>query len=445
MSKTIATMPSPRRSLCSNPLTLKKLKIWWLSRARICHTASPVEITQRREIPRRPYVKHSNKYAMVPSHALQRHFDLEKRQTLLEALSNTFDGNRIEMRSLQFGVVTSGVSYLNVREALPDFSVLKIGMTYPVPHQLIRNFASQVKYLYVAGENRPFLEEEILALGVAVEGKQQLLRVGELTAEALRRRILHTSAGQKPPAEDIPERPPQFCPGCGHRGVFHLLAKHRLIVIGDIGCYSLAALPPHDAMDTIVCMGASIGMDHGFRKVAATSECTVAVIGDSTFAHSGLASLANVVYNSGTSTIIILDNHITVMTGHQPSPSSGKTLKGQDAPILDPTAVSKALGIRNVHECDSYDLASLERLLLDSISRKECSVIVVRERCAIVDRKPYGPPYKVTDECKVCLRLGCPAITLENNQPFILDYLCYGCGICVKICPNRAIVAGDEP
>ncbi|MBI5724086.1 MAG: indolepyruvate ferredoxin oxidoreductase subunit alpha [Planctomycetes bacterium] len=412
---------------------------------RVCHTACVVEVGERAETPRRPYRKNSDKYTMVPSHAYTRHFEVEKRQTRLEALSNTSELNRIEMRSLEYGVITSGLSYQNVREALPEFSVLKIGLTYPVPRQIIRNFASQVRYLYVVEENRPFLEDEILALGIPVECKELLLRFGELPAEALRRRILHVKSPQKGPADDVPKRPPQFCPGCGHRGIFHLLAKHKLIVNGDIGCYGLAALPPYNAMDTLICMGASIGMDHGFRKVIQPPEKSVAVIGDSTFFHSGMTNLANLVCNGGNSTVIILDNRITAMTGHQPSPATGKDAGGTNAPRLDIAQVARALGVSRVFEIDGYDLDALEKCLREEVDRPEPSVLVVKERCVMVDKTRRGVPLAVGKKCKscrACLKLGCPALTVEGDRIMILEYLCDGCGICAKVCPIGAIRPG---
>jgi len=414
---------------------------------RICHTKTVVHLGPRREVPPRPYVRNMAKYTLVPSHAYKRHFEMEKRQILLEALANTFDGNLVERRSMEYGVVTSGISYQNVREALPDFSVLKISMTYPVPHQLIRNFASRVKYLYVVEENRPFLEEEIRALGIAVEGKEQLLRVGELLPDMLRRRILHVDSGQKPPAEGLPGRPPQFCPGCGHRAVFHLLKKHRLIVNGDIGCYGLAALPPYDAMDTLVCMGASVGMDHGFSKVPGMAGKSVAVIGDSTFLHSGMTNLANLVYNRGCSTVLILDNRVTAMTGHQPNPASGRDMAGRPVPALDLAGVCRALGVANVRQVDATDLDALEEALVEEVQRPEPSVLVVRERCIMVDKGRKGPVYVVGENCKFCkqcLNLGCPAITVEDGRVKILDFFCDGCGLCAKVCGLNAITAREE-
>jgi indolepyruvate ferredoxin oxidoreductase alpha subunit len=352
----------------------------------------------------------------------------------------------MEMRSLEFGVVTSGISYLNVRESLPEYSTLKIGMTYPVPRQMIRNFASQVKYLYVVEENRPFLEEEILALGIPVDGKQQLLRVGELSATELRRRIKKIPSIQKGPAENVPKRPPQFCPGCGHRGIFYLLKKHTFIVNGDIGCYGLAALPPYDAMDTLIDMGASIGMDHGMRKVATPEERSVAVIGDSTFFHSGMTNVANVVNNAGSSTVVVLDNRVTAMTGHQPNPTTGRNAKGAESTAIDIAGVCRAFGVAHVVEVDAYDMPALEKALMEETARREPSVIVVRQRCVIVERKKHGPSFAVGESCKrckVCLRLGCPAISMEGERVVILEDLCDGCGLCASVCPAKAIAVKE--
>jgi indolepyruvate ferredoxin oxidoreductase alpha subunit len=346
---------------------------------------------------------------------------------------------------------------MNVREALPDFSTLKITMTYPLPHQLIRNFASQVKKLYVIEENRPFLEEEILALGIPVEGKQQLLRVGELPASALRGRILHRGPGQKPAAAGLPGRPPQFCPGCLHRGVFYLLGRKKYTVVGDIGCYGLACLPPYDAMDTLIDMGAGISMVHGFDRALAAEQSgpapggapkapprrVVGVVGDSTFFHSGMTGVASTVFNRGVATWIILDNRVTAMTGHQPDPASGWGIDRQPAPRLDIAEVCRALGVKRVHKAEAFDLAALDRLLDQETSANEPSVIVVEGPCIFVDRASRRAAPGVDAEkcvrCGACFKLGCPAITVEDEAVKIVADLCWGCGLCVQVCPRQAI------
>ena len=410
---------------------------------RVCHSRSIVTLGKRKKVPRRNYVKDAHKTAMVPHHARVRHSDLEKRQTMLEAAAETFEGNRVEMRSLQVGVVTSGISYQNVREALPEFSTLKITMTYPVPHQLIRNFASQVNKLYVIEENRPFLEEEIQALGIPVEGKQQLLRVGELPASALRRRILHQGSGQKPAVENLPQRPPQFCPGCLHRGIFYLLGKMKFIVTGDIGCYGLACLPPYDAMDTLIDMGAGISMAHGFDKVVGKGERVVGVVGDSTFFHSGMTGMASTVFNRGVSTWVILDNRITAMTGHQPDPASGWGIDKKPAPRLDIATVCRALGVERVHKANAFDLEAMKALLDAETAVKKPSVIIVEGPCIFVDKDSRSATYQVDEEkcvnCKACFRLGCPALTVEDEKVLVLAEMCWGCGLCAQVCPQEAI------
>ena len=362
-------------------------------------------------------------------------------------------------------------------------------MTYPVPHQLIRNFASQVKKLYVIEENRPFLEEEIQALGIPVDGKQQLLRVGELPASALRKRILHAGSRQKHAAEGLPGRPPQFCPGCLHRGVFYLLGRKKITVVGDIGCYGLACLPPYNAMDTLIDMGAGISMVHGFnrawgREGALTAEIAenaerphdsrgadraaqggqgsngsansaasavksppggkvVGVVGDSTFFHSGMTGVASTVFNRGVATWIVLDNRVTAMTGHQPDPASGWNIDRKPAPRLDIAEVCRALGVRRVHRANAFDLENLGRLIDEETAAPEPSVIVVEGPCIFNDRESRGAVYAVDAEkcvrCKACFRLGCPAITVEDGAVKVVAEMCWGCGLCAQVCPKKAI------
>ncbi len=414
---------------------------------RICHSRGIVAIGERQPYAPRQYLKNPNKTAMVPSHACQRHFDLEQRQTMLAAASETFAGNRTEIRSLRFGVIASGISYQNAREALPEFSTLKIGMTYPVPHQLIRNFASQVEKLYIIEENRPFLEEEILALGIPVEGKQQLLRVGELSASALRRRILHQQTAQKPAVENLPKRGPQFCPGCLHRGIFYLLHKKKLIVSGDIGCYALACLPPYNAMDTIIDMGAGITVAQGFGKVIAEKQRIVGVMGDSTFFHSGMTGVANAVFNHAGSTFIILDNRITAMTGHQPDPATGRNITQKPTPRIEIAEVARALGVKRIRKVNAYDLAAMNKALDEETAAEETSLIIVEGPCVFTDRETRATPLAINPEkctrCRLCFRLGCPAISMEGERVVILPDMCWGCKICSQVCPKSAIAVQE--
>ncbi|MBI5155601.1 4Fe-4S binding protein, partial [Candidatus Poribacteria bacterium] len=268
-------------------------------------------------------------------------------------------------------------------------------------------------------------------------------------AEALRERILHIPSRQKPALRDLPARPPQFCPGCGHRGLFHVLSRNKITVNGDIGCYSLGALPPHNAMDTLICMGASIGMDHGFSKVPGAVKKSVAVIGDSTFFHSGMTNLVNVVNNGGTCTTIILDNFITAMTGHQTNPGTGRDIHGSAAPPLNIAAICRALGVRHVVEAEGLDVETIERVIREETERPEPSVIVVKSRCVISEKGRSGPPYAVLQEacksCNQCLRLGCAALTNEDDEIEILTELCDGCGLCADVCKFDAIVPVEVP
>ena len=412
---------------------------------RICHTKSVVELGERQEVPTREYKKDPKKNAMIPAYAYDRHYVLEARNDRLAEMVEKAPENRIEMRDKRWGVITSGISYQNVREAMPECSVLKIGLTYPLPEQMIRDFAEQVDELYVIEENRPFLEEAVKVLGVKVEGKERILGVGELSATILKDRIRHQKSPQKAAAENVPARPPQFCPGCGHRGIFHILRKLKAVVHGDIGCYTLGVLPPFTSIDSCVCMGASVTMNHGFTKVekiGETDKPSVAVIGDSTFFHSGLTGLASSVFNRSTGTVIVLDNRITGMTGHQPNPSTGKNLGGIECPRLDVADIAKAMGVKNVREIDAFDLKTCEEVIKEEINRPELSVIVANERCIMIEKTKYAAPYAVTEDCKnckVCLKVGCPAITMVDGKVQILDYMCDGCGVCSQVCPFDAI------
>ena len=417
---------------------------------RICHTKSAVELSDRTEVPVREYKKDSKKNAMIPAYAYERHFVLEERNDRLDEMVETAPENRIEMRDKRWGVITSGISYQNVREAMPECSVLKIGITYPLPEKLIREFAEKVDELYVIEENRPFIEEAVRAMGIEVEGKEKILGVGELSATILKQRIRKQESPQKAPAENIPARPPQFCPGCGHRGIYHILRKLKCVVNGDIGCYTLGVLPPFNSIDSCICMGASVTMNHGFTKVEKIGETerpAVAVIGDSTFFHSGLTGLASSVFNKSTGTVLVLDNRITGMTGHQPNPATGSNLGGIECPRLDIAEISRAMGVPNVREIDAFNLKQCEEVIKEEINKPELSVIVVSERCIMIEKTRYSTAYEVTEDCrncKVCLKAGCPAITVEDGKVKILEFMCDGCGVCAQICPFDAIKQKEE-
>lgn len=411
---------------------------------RLAHSQSFVEEEERNEVPLRPYVKDVSKYTMMPSSAIGRHVVVEAREDRLAADVNGFEINREEMRDDSLGVICSGVVYEYVREALPDASVLKMGMVYPLAVEKAREFAKKVKRLVVVEELEPFMENQIKAHGVMCEGKNLFSKQGELSVAIIKEKLL----GVQTKAEklDLPVRPPVMCAGCPHRGVFYILNKLKLTVSADIGCYTLGAQPPLAAVDTVLCMGASVGMAHGFEKARGReqSEHTVAVIGDSTFIHSGITGLINAVYNMSNITLIILDNSTTGMTGHQQHPATGLTLKQQPAPVLDIVALCRTVGCASVRVVDSYDLAEVEKAVKEEVKRDGVSVIVAKRPCALLDRN-YPPAYKVEDcrKCGMCFRLGCPAIEKqEDGSARINASLCVGCGLCSKVCRFGAIKEG---
>lgn len=411
---------------------------------RLAHSQSFVEEEERQEVPLRPYVKDVSKYTMMPSSAIGRHVVVEAREDRLAADVNGFEINREEMRDDSLGVICSGVVYEYVREALPDASVLKMGMVYPLAVEKARAFAKKVKRLVVVEELEPFMENQLKAHGVMCEGKNLFSKQGELSVAIIKEKLL----GVQTKAEklDLPVRPPVMCAGCPHRGVFYILNKLKLTVSADIGCYTLGAQPPLAAVDTVLCMGASVGMAHGFEKARGReqSEHTVAVIGDSTFIHSGITGLINAVYNMSNITLIILDNSTTGMTGHQQHPATGLTLKQQPAPVLDIVALCRTVGCASVRVVDSYDLAEVEKAVKEEVKRDGVSVIVAKRPCALLDRN-YPPAYKVEDcrKCGMCFRLGCPAIEKqEDGSARINASLCVGCGLCSKVCRFGAIKEG---
>ena len=414
---------------------------------RVAHSQSIVEQEERKEIPLKEYERNIGKYVMMPGNAKRRHPEVEKRINDLVKYAETSELNRVEYGDKKIGVITSGMCYNYVKEAFGDsVSVLKLGMVYPMPVNLIKDFASQVETLYVIEELDPFIEEHCRNIGVEVIGKELFPICYEFTA----RQIKELVTGQKAEEfteidEEIPVRPPVLCPGCPHRGTFYVLKKMGVHVCGDIGCYTLGAVAPLGAMDSVVCMGASVGMSFGMALARGKefAKNTVAVIGDSTFIHSGITGLIEIVYNKGINTVLILDNSITGMTGHQDNPTTGKTLKGEATVSVDLEALGHAVGIRRVFVVDPFELKELEATLKNELAVEEPSLIIVQRPCALLkDVKFPGPIQIVNDKCKkcrACLKLGCSAISDKGSHIEIDQTLCNGCGLCSRVCRFDAI------
>ncbi len=414
---------------------------------RIAHSQSIVETEPAVPATLRDYNKDAAKYIMMPGNAIKRHPVVEARTEALRELAEDCIYNKVEYNSDEIGIITSGTSYLYVKEVLGDnASILKIGMPNPLPVKLIREFASKVKKLYVIEELDPIIETHVRALGIECIGKELFSPLGEFsqaTVAAAFGREPNPSVSADSP---IPNRPPMMCAGCPHRGIFYTLAKNKITVHGDIGCYTLGAVPPLCALDSTLCMGASISGLHGFNAArgAETEGKSVAVIGDSTFMHSGMTGLVNVAYNATNSTVIILDNSITGMTGHQQNPTTGYNIKGDPAAKVDLEALCHALGINRVRVVDPYDLDACNKAIKEELAAEEASVIISRRPCVLLKSVKHAPALKVeSDKCKSCKRcmgLGCPAISLKDGVARIDATLCVGCGVCQQLCAFDAIV-----
>ncbi|SNB45616.1 indolepyruvate ferredoxin oxidoreductase subunit alpha [Geobacter sp. DSM 9736] len=421
---------------------------------RISHGKSIVELAEPvTGLPVPKLVKNPSKLVMLPGNARVRHPLVEERVIRLGEYGSSAEFNKTEMRDTSVGVITSGASYNYVREVLPDASVLKLGMVYPLPMDLIRKFASAVDKLYVVEELDPFIEEQVLAAGIPVTGKEIIPICGELTPGRLRKSFGIAEASQ-PATDKLPGRPPNMCPGCPHRGVFYTLNQLKAYVTGDIGCYTLGFMPPLNAMDTCVCMGASISNASGIVRVLDDEEKkkVVAVIGDSTFLHTGVNSLMEMAYNRSPATVVILDNRITAMTGRQDNPASGWTLMDQPADVVDLEQLCRALGIRHVRVVDPFDLEQTKDVLREEMNRPEPSVVITNRPCVLVKREGVytkGIPLSVDEEicsgCKACLRIGCPAIEWQpgaegaKGKALIDPLLCNGCDVCRQLCKFDAI------
>ena len=412
---------------------------------RVAHSQSLVETSPRVEPEQRPYEKNIGKYVMMPGNAIRRHPVVEERTRRLTEWAETAPVNRVEMGGAEMGIITCSTSYQYVKEVFGDtVSVLKLGMTNPLPVKLIRDFAARVKKLVVVEELDPIIETHCRALGLEVSGKDLLPMEGEFSQNLIAGRLggsVHTGRTIDDP---IPPRPPVMCAGCPHRGLFYTLSKNKCTVLGDIGCYTLGAVAPLSAMDMTLCMGASISAIHGFNKAggAGAEGRTVAVIGDSTFMHSGMTGLANIAYNRSNSTVIILDNSITGMTGHQQNPTTGYNIKGDPAGRIDLEALCRAMGFQRVRVVDPYDLGECDTALKEELAAAEPSVIISRRPCALLKYVKHEAPLKVDPAkcvgCRSCMKIGCPAISIREGKAHVDATLCVGCGVCEQLCGVQA-------
>ncbi|MBP3599590.1 MAG: indolepyruvate ferredoxin oxidoreductase subunit alpha [Clostridia bacterium] len=417
---------------------------------RIAHSQCSVELCEPQAAVKKEYVKNPQKYIMAPANAIRRHPVVEERTAKLISFAENSSLNRVEWaEDKKLGIITSGTCYDYVKEVMGDsVSVMKLGLVNPLPVDIIKDFASKVERVIVIEELDPVIENHCKALGIAVEGKSLLPICGEFSqkiiADALGIKGKEFAAG----LDNIPVRPPVMCSGCPHRGLFYVLSKNKLTVLGDIGCYTLGSAAPLTAIDSVLCMGASVSGVHGFNKARGeeSQNKTVCVIGDSTFMHSGMTGLANIAYNGTNSTVIIVDNSITGMTGHQQNPTTGYNIKGDPATKIDLEALCKALGINRVRVVDPYDLKATEAAVKEEIAVNEPSVIISRRPCALLKYVKAKPALKIDSEkcrsCKACMRIGCPAISMKDGKAVIDATQCVGCGVCEQLCAFGAI-GGD--
>ena len=418
---------------------------------RVSHSQSVVEAGERVESSK-PYEKNPQKYIMMPGNAKLRHPIVEARTKALTEYAETAPVNLIEKgESNKMGIITSSTSYQYVKEVFGNkYPVFKLGLIWPMPEKAILDFAASVDELVVVEELDSFIEAHCRNLGLSVKGKEIFGNIGEISQNLVAEKFgVNTENGSKIDAV-IPNRPPVMCAGCPHRGLFYTLSKNKVTVIGDIGCYTLGAVAPLNAIDAVVCMGASISGLHGFNKSQndATSGKSVAVIGDSTFMHSGMTGLVNIAYNNSNSTVIILDNSITGMTGHQQNPTTGYNLKGDPASKIDLEALCKAVGIKRVRVVDPYDLAECDTVIKEELAAEEPSVIISRRPCALLKYVKHNKPLVVDKDkcksCKMCMKIGCPAISMKDGKAVIDNTLCTGCGVCEQLCKFGALNKNEE-
>ncbi len=418
---------------------------------RIAHCQCAVEVEERVEKPAAEYVKNPQKYIMAPANAIRRHPIVEARTAALTEFAESSPLNKVELvKGSSIGIITSGTCYEYVKEVFADtVSVLKLGIVNPLPSKLIKDFAANCERVVVVEELDPVIENHCKTIGVNVEGKNLFPITGEFSQSTVAKALgLPGKEFIKAP-DNIPVRPPVMCAGCPHRGLFYVLAKNKYTVLGDIGCYTLGSASPLNAIDSVLCMGASVSGIHGFNKATggARESKTVCVIGDSTFMHSGMTGLANVAYNATNSTVIILDNSITGMTGHQQNPTTGYNIKGDPAGKIDLEALCRALGINRVRVVDPYDVKATEAAVKDEVAASEPSVIISRRPCALLKYVKHRGPIAVDADrcraCRACMKIGCPAISMKEGKACIDATLCTGCGVCAQLCAFNAIDGGD--
>ena len=411
---------------------------------RVSHSQSLVELCDRENDELKAYEKNPAKYVMMPGNAIKRHVDVENRISALTEYAETTSLNTVEDNGAEIGIITSGITYAYAKEALGNqANFLKLGMAFPMPVKLIKDFAAKCKKVYVIEELDPFIEEHCKVNGIDVIGKEKFTLLGEYSVNLIKKVVLGAEIEDVKP-EPIPVRPPVMCAGCPHRGTFYVLKKLGLTVSGDIGCYTLGAAAPLAAIDTTICMGASVSAAHGMAKArgAEFNKKLVSVIGDSTFMHSGITGLIDIVYNKGANTVLILDNSITGMTGHQENPTTGRTIKGEPTKQVDLELLCKAVGIDSVVIADPFDVKNFEKVVKEETAKDEPSVIIAQRPCALLKTVKYSGRCVITDKCKnckMCLKAGCPAITVKDGKPVIDATQCNGCGLCMNICPFDAI------
>ena len=419
---------------------------------RVSHSQSLVELGERTAQPVKDYEKSIPKNVMMPAMAIKKHVIVEERTAALTEFAESSPLNTVEDNGSEIGVITAGISYQYAKEALGErVNYLKLGMVYPLPAEKIREFAKSCKTVFVIEELDPFIEEHCRAIGVDVKGKECFTLLGEYTPSMIRKAVLDEASAEFCGIdEESPARPPVLCAGCPHRGTFYVLKKLGLTVSGDIGCYTLGAVAPLASVDTTICMGASVSAAHGMAKVRGGefNKKLVSVIGDSTFMHSGITALSDIVYNKGANTVIILDNSITGMTGHQDNPTTGRTIRGEATRQVDLIQLCRALGVEHVTVADPFDVKGFEKAVREETARDDVSVIIAQRPCALLKTVKYSGHCKITDSCKrcrVCMKLGCPAISVSADGAVRIDVTqCNGCGLCVGVCPFGAIEKEED-